>query len=178
MDWKELDTLYLDWTTGFCPVYFRAMRLKARKTLRVKVKVGVPTCQDAGPVQLQGIAYNLNSSGELTCSTTAMPASTTVARKTKLLNAKHAIQGNCTTTPTNGTNFGLLGANTRCTESVPLGMLGQANDRRALGDTAMEEARGRQLLPSASSELECWSCCGNALNATGLYFFNLRATLS
>ena len=39
----------------------------------------------------------------------------------------------------------------------------------------MEEARGRQLLPSASSELECWSCCGNALNATGPYFFNLAA---
>jgi hypothetical protein len=156
-------------------VHFRAMSLKARKTLRVKVKVGVPTCQAAGPVQLQGIAYNLNSSGDLTCSTTAMPADTTVARKTKLLNAKRAIQGNCTT-PTPGTNFGLLGANTRCTESVPLGTLDLANGRRALADTPVEEARGRQLLPSASSaELECWSCCGNALNATGPYYFNLAA---
>jgi hypothetical protein len=156
-------------------VHFRAMSLKARKTLRVKVKVGVPTCQAAGPVQLQGIAYNLDSSGDLICSTTAMPANTTVARKTKLLNAKHAIQGNCTT-PTPGTNFGLLGANTRCTESVPLGTLDLANGRRALADTAVEEAHGRQLLPSASSaSLQCWSCCGKALNATGPYNFNLGA---
>eukprot|EP00624_Nannochloropsis_granulata_P007229 evm.model.NODE_6894_length_12761_cov_59.915287.1 len=62
-------------------VHVRNMSLVARKTLCIKVKVGVPTCQVAGSVQLQGIAYSLDDNGALTCSTAATPFRTIVARK-------------------------------------------------------------------------------------------------
>ncbi len=153
-------------------VHFRNMSVAARKTLRIKVTAGVPTCQAAGSVQLQGMAYSLDDDGALTCSTAATPITTTVARKTAALKAKHAITGDCTT-PAPGTNYALLNTNTRCTESVPLESL-EPGPIRAL--TAEEEARGRQLLlPGSPAELQCWQCCGKALDATGPYYFNLAA---
>jgi hypothetical protein len=113
------------------------MSLVARKTLCIKVKVGVPTCQVAGSVQLQGIAYSLDDNGALTCSTAATPFRTTVARKAAALKARHAITGNCTTLVP-GTNYALDYTNTRCVE------LPETNPVRAL--TAEEEARGRTCM--------------------------------
>ncbi len=152
-------------------VHFRNMSLAVRKTLRIKVAVGVPTCQAAGSVQLQGIAYSLDGN-DLTCNTTATPVATVVARKTAIINRKNAIKGNCTVPPAPPTEgFALLGDNTRCLQAEPSEPLAPV---RAL--TASEEVRGRQLMPSASpAELQCWGCCGKALNATEPYYFNLAA---
>ncbi len=153
-------------------VYFRNMRLPARKTLRVKVSVGVPTCQAAGSVQLKGLVYRLDENRNIACTHTATPAATTVARKKAIINRKNAIQGNCTAPPAPPTQgYTLLGSDTLCLQAEPLELLAPA---RAL--TASEEGRGRQLMPSASpAELQCWGCCGFALDATASYYFNVAA---
>lgn len=152
-------------------IYFPGLRLPARKMLRLSITAGVPTCQAAGTVQLQGLAYQLDGNNDIVCTTTAIPATTTVVVKTAAINAKYAIQGNCTAPPTPSQGYRLLGENTRCLEAAPLDPI----PFRAL--TAAEEARGRQLLPDASAaELQCWTCCGVHLNATAPYYFNLDAS--
>jgi hypothetical protein len=152
-------------------VYLRDMRLPARKQVRIKVTVGVPTCQAAGSVQLQGLAYRLDGDGNPTCTSTVQSVDTTVTHKRHALTAKNAITGNCTV-PTPGTEgFALVGTNTRCLQAAPLEPLSPV---RAL--TMAEEERGRQLMPTASSaELQCWTCCGAHLGATGPYYFNVAA---
>jgi hypothetical protein len=120
-------------------------------------------------VQLQGLAYQLDGDSDIVCTTTAIPATTTtVVVKTAAVKAKYAIQGNCTAPPTPSQGYSLLGESTRCLEAAPLDPI----PVRAL--TAAEEARGRELLPAASAaELQCWTCCGVALDATGTYYFNV-----
>lgn len=151
-------------------VYFPALRLPPRKALRLSITAGVPTCQAAGTVQLQGLAYQLDQNSDIVCTTTTAPATATVVVKPAVIKAKHAIQGDCTPPPPPGQGYSLLGENTRCLEAEPLDPI----PIRAL--TATEEARGRQLLPGASpEELQCWTCCGAHLEATGPYYFNLDA---
>lgn len=152
-------------------IYFPGLRLPPRKMLRLSITFGLPTCQAAGAVQFQGLAYQLDGdSQEVVCTTTAVPATTTVVVKTAAVNAKYAIQGDCTAPPTPSQGYSLLGENTRCLEAAPL----EPIPVRAL--TAAEEARGRQLLPDASAaELQCWTCCGVELNAMEPYYFNLAA---
>lgn len=55
-------------------VRFRGLRLPARKTLRLKITAGVPTCQSAGAVQLTGLAYTLDATGMPACLSTVGPA--------------------------------------------------------------------------------------------------------
>jgi hypothetical protein len=158
-------------------VRFRSMRLPARKTLRLRVTVGVPTCQPTGSVQLEGVAYRLDDDGNIACLTTVAPVSTTVARKKAALNAKRAIHGNCTASPVpptppapGGVPYSIA-PNTICQQAAPLEPL---DPTRAL--TAAEEVRGRRLMPTASpAELQCWTCCGEHLDATGPYYFNMDA---
>jgi hypothetical protein len=150
-------------------IYFREMRLPPRKHLRIKVTVGVPTCQAADKVQLQGLVYRLDAGGNILCTSTAAPATTTVAHKKKIINSRHSIVGNCTApgpAPTQG--YALIGTDTRCIQAEPLDPL----NVRTLSEA--EEARGRHLMPTASpAELQCWACCGFKLNSVGPYFFNV-----
>ena len=152
-------------------IHFPAMRLPPRKTLRIKVKVGVPTCQAGGRVQFSGIAYSLDDAGGLVCTSTT-EAGSDVVHTSKRLNARHAVVGNCTAPPAPEEGYGLIGANMRCLQAVPLENF-PADGRRSL--TEMADRRGL-LNPLASpAELQCWACCGAHLNAAGSYFFNLAA---
>lgn len=158
-------------------VRFRGIRLPAHKTLRLKMTVGVPTCQATGSVQLEGVAYRLDGDGSIACLSTVAPVSTTVAHKKVARNAKHAIQGNCTASPTPpappapGGDPYSVAPDTLCVQAEPLNPF---DSTRAL--TVVEEGRGRRLMPTASpAELQCWTCCGEHLNATGPYYFNMDA---
>lgn len=152
-------------------IHFPAMRLPPRKTLRIKVKVGVPTCQASGHVQFSGMAYSLDDTGGLVCTTTT-EASSDVVHKSKWLNARHAVVGNCTTPPAPEEGYGLIGANLRCLQAEPLDNF-PSDGGRALAETT--DRRGLLTPLVSPAELQCWACCGAYLNAAGPYFFNLGA---
>ena len=169
-------------------LYFRALRLPARKTLRLKMVIGVPTCQAAGPVALQGMAYRLEGDDNVVCTTTASPVTTTVALKRTVASSKHAIQGTCTPPTPVPDPFALIGTNTRCIEAQLLDTFDPANNdgRRALateaeeaeteGESAPPDADLQQLVSTASpAELQCWTCCGAHLRLAPEepYYFNL-----
>lgn len=158
-------------------VRFGGLRLPARKTLRIKVSAGVPTCQAAGAAPLQALAYQLDAADSVACSTAAA-ITTTVVRKVGALNAKHAVQGNCTEPGPGTAGMALVGANERCMQSQPLPG-DQARRFRSLLETgAGDEATGgraahRMLAASQSAAQACYACCAEFLGVAPPYYFNV-----
>jgi hypothetical protein len=62
-------------------VLLRDMQLAARKTLKVRITIGVKGCQSAGNVQIQGSAYQLDSTDQVICSSDMTPYTISVVRK-------------------------------------------------------------------------------------------------
>ena len=126
-------------------VWFRKMNLAAHKSLRIKVKVGVPSCQPQGTVHIQGIAYQLGGGGgvasdQILCSTVAAPSTINVRQPAKWgsnskTTSKHTSvwwddEDGCTTpTPAPSSTYTLVGQNQRCLEAE---LLGSRRRRREL----------------------------------------------
>ena len=134
-------------------VSFPNLTLAARKKLLVNVKVGVPTCQPKGAVEIQALAYRLDSKDVVTCSNAASPYKldvvTTKSRKWHTFTG-----GDCDTPPT-------FPENTRCLEAVPVG-----SRRRELTKT---KARQQRELRTYTKD-ECLNACATSLNTLPFYY--------
>ena len=159
-------------------VRFGSLRLPARKTLRLKMAIGVPTCQAAGPIALQGMAYRLDGDDNVACSTSAT-IMTTVARKIAVANSKHAVQGNCTEPGPGTEGMALVGTNERCMQSQPLPEDQVRRFRSLLKAQAQvgagnEAGAHRMLAASQSAAQACFACCAEFLGVAPPYYFNVR----
>lgn len=159
-------------------VRFGGLRLPARKTLRLKMVIGVPTCQAAGDTPLQTLAYQLDAADNIACSTSAT-IMTTVVRKTAALKSKHAVQGNCTEPGPGTEGMALVGANERCMQSQPLPGDQTRRFRSLLKAQAQvgagnEAGAHRMLAASQSAAQACFACCAEFLGVATPYYFNVR----
>ena len=168
-------------------VRFRGLHLPAYKTIRIKLKAGVPACQSAGEVIVQGIAYKLSDgAANVTCSTITNPVLTTVVRKSAGSNTsskgkRAAILGNCTR-PTPSAPVVLLGENERCLQAVPLPVVEARRFRSLVGEPEENKQELHKETPSrrmlamtkTSAAQACYACCGQYLGVAPPYYFNVN----
>jgi hypothetical protein len=100
-------------------VWFRKMQLPPRKFLKIKVTIGVKSCQSSARVAIEGIAYQLDSTGQVVCSNEITSSTIDVVGKSdfKRHSKRHAIwdDDDCTTpAPAPTSPFFLVGDNQRC----------------------------------------------------------------
>lgn len=157
-------------------VWFRKMQLPAHKTLKVKVTVGVKSCQPAGTVQIPGIAYQLDGTGQVVCSSETTPYTINVVRKKSAssnkwgASQKHASwdDDDCVTPAPDPTSpYNLIAENQRCVDAKLLG------SRRRLEAAEQEEQEERELANTYTPN-QCFQACGVYLQVTRTpYYFNL-----
>ena len=152
-------------------VWFRSLSLPAKKAIRIKAAVGVQACQPAGDVQIEGIAYQLDTNGGVLCSTMFNPPTINVVRSSKTTNKKLAKwdEEDCVTpTPAPSSVFDLQATSQRCLEAVPLAR------RRLTAEKGKNEHR--ELVPGGMTSNQCFQACADFLSTTTPYYFNLSPT--
>ena len=155
-------------------IWFRKMQLPGRKSLKIKATIGVKRCQPSGSVAIIGIAYQLNSNGQVLCSNQFTPYRVNIVRSTWNKNAGYSStmwdDDDCTTpTPAPTTTFVSIGDDQRCLEARLLG------SRRLEAVTATQEQEdGRELAITTYTTNQCYQACGAYLQVTSLpYYFNV-----
>jgi hypothetical protein len=159
-------------------VWFRKMQLPAHKTLRVKVKIGVQNCQPVGLVQIQGIAYQLESTDQVVCSKAMAPYAINVVRKPgwSKLAAKNKRatwdDDNCITpAPAPTSTYNLVAENRRCLEARLLG----TRHRRL--ETVEQQGHGERRLAITYTPNQCYQACADYLQVTTTpYYFNVDSS--
>jgi hypothetical protein len=167
-------------------VVFHEMQLPVRKKLKVKVTIGVKSCQPSGNVQIKGIAFQLGVTGQVVCSSEMTPYPIIVVRKKKVSsnNKWGALQKHATwddddcTTPTpapssSSSPYNMIGENQRCLEAKLL------DSRRRLETIEQQEHKGQEQhedreLANTYTPDECYQACAGYLQVTTTpYYFNL-----
>jgi len=150
-------------------IWFRTMQIPARKFLKIKVTIGVKSCQPPGRVAIQGIAYQLNSTGQVVCSNEITSNTINVVGKSDLKRRykRHAIwdDNDCTSpAPAPTSPYFLLGDNQRCLEARLIGT------RRL--ETMVQEEHDRDLASTYTPD-QCNQACVEYLQVTIPIYFNL-----
>ena len=145
------------------------MQLPARKLLKIKVTIGVKKCQPPGRVAIKGIAYQLDSTGQVVCSNEITSYTIDVVSKSDFKRRSIWDDDDCTTpAPLPTSPFILVGNNQRCMEARLLGT------RRL--ETMVQESLDRELAYTYTPT-QCYQACAAYLQVmTTPYYLNLDSS--